>query len=88
MGDGTEAAVARAMISQNQEGSGTARKALPQVGTMGLLTNGMELIFFQDTANLLVCGSRGEPSFQPWGLAFLNPLNLINGHFTSLPISG
>jgi len=41
MGDGTEAAVARAMISQNQEGSGTARKALPQVGTMGLLTNGM-----------------------------------------------
>jgi hypothetical protein len=88
MGDGTEAAVSRAMISQNQEGSGTARKALPQVGTMGLLTNGIKLIVFQDTANLLVCGSRGEPSFQPWRLAFLNPLRSINGHFKSLPISG
>ncbi len=86
MGDGAEATIARALISQNDEGCGTAGKALPEVGAMGFLTNGMKLPVFEESVNLPICGSGRDPPFKPRRFTGANPFGMIHVHNTSLSI--
>jgi len=65
----TETAVARATISQDQEGGCTLRKTLPQIGAMGFLTDGVKLAPLDDSVDLLVGGSCLDPPLQPWWFA-------------------
>jgi hypothetical protein len=85
MGDRTEPAIARAMISQDDEGGRTTGKALPKVGAMGFLTNRVKAPFFEDPVNLPVSGAGRDPSFKPWGFAGMNVVGRIHHRFTLFP---
>ena len=65
MGHRAETAVARATVSQDQEGGGALREALPLIGAMGFLTDGVKRAPLEDPVYLLVGSSGRDPPLQP-----------------------
>ena len=62
---GTVVAAAGADVTQNHEGGTAAVPTLADIGTAGLLTNGVEVAVAQQIAYLEIVRAAGHPHFQP-----------------------
>jgi len=85
MGYSAETAVAGATISQDQEGSGPARKTLPQIRAAGFLTDGINLVPLEDPMDVLVGGSSRDPPLQPGGFDHMRPSFMTRAQIASPP---
>jgi hypothetical protein len=74
MGYRAKSAVPRATIPQDEEGRGTARKTLPEIGAKGFLTDRMKLTPLENPVHFVIDSPPGNPPLQPRWLSQRRPL--------------